>query len=352
MNHFYKKIIYVFAICMLLQTFAGCEQEQKPPSPPRAETKLVVELLTSIKNKDYNLAKKKLQRLKQISQKDVNLASIKVFINMNLVINKAQSYLNSYKIDKAKKVIKDTILDYGEMPILVKAKEKLDTLKKVKNLVEDISEVYTSEEIAKASAKIQKICSSKPFLEDKLSNKASNMIKNSEELMKKEKKMAIWDLKAEIDTTWLKDNKLTASMISELAVESQKDLLVENYKKAMSDNWRNLKEPLDYNSRDGEFLLFRYASVNLKKRKKLFKKILYSQPVGFTSLFMRATILNFNNKKKQAEELISTIAQKTNLKEDKLQGKLSLTPRDIDGFSGFSKFNPLVLQPFFLYFKD
>ena len=168
-----KKIVLLINISVLTFLFlaTGCDFSKQPPNPPHAEAALIIELLSALKNKDYELAEKKLKRLKAFESNEIYLESIQVRVKNNKLISEAQMLLNSGDIDKAIESLNKSINIAGQNSSLADALTQLKTLKNIRQLTDDILKGENSREIATSSGKLNKMISSYPSAKT-LSNKS------------------------------------------------------------------------------------------------------------------------------------------------------------------------------------
>ena len=345
-----KNIFFGRTFCfILLFLLVGCDNSKTAPDPPHAKAALVIELFSALKDKDYSLAGKKLQRLKIIDPDKVFLESIKNRLQNNQLIYKAQQLLDSGKIDEAIESLNKDISEQGENVALISALNQLKTLKNIKQLTTKALSTKTSREIAINSAKLNKAIASYPSAKD-LTVFSKGRLNYARNLLAIEKALALEDLRADIDTGWVKGVSYLSTMVASLEVESPNNPDVLNYKEAMQKNWMDKDVSEVYYSPNKEFIFFRKGLLlnDTAKRDKIHKVLLSLPPNNFRSLLMKAVVLKFAGHKKEASAIIKQVADSLGISASKAKQWTLLRP---DSLIGLKKINPFVLYPFFIYYE-
>ena len=92
-----KLILKFLVILILTLILSGCGKDNSAPPPPRAQSDLVTELFSSLREHNYPLAAQKIKKLRMLNDKDYFLASIEYQINVDSGFIKAQNLLNDVK---------------------------------------------------------------------------------------------------------------------------------------------------------------------------------------------------------------------------------------------------------------
>jgi hypothetical protein len=346
-----KTILLINIFCLvLLFLITGCDNSRQAPEPPHAEAALVIELLSSLKNKDYKLAEKKLKRFRGIDVDDIYLENIQIRIRNNLLIAKAQQLLNSGDINGSIKSLNQKISVEGQNSALVGALNQLGMLKNIKLLTDNILNAKKSRDLAIGSGKLSKALASYPAAKTLL-NFSNSKLNHARNLLVIEKRLAIEDLKADIDIAWVLGTPYLDTMIASLELEDPKNPEVLAYKKAMQENWTDEKLSELYYNPEKEFIFFRKGLLLTgdTEREDIYSALLYLSPSNYRSLLIKALLLKFAGYQKESSGITSQIAEALSASSSKARQWFRLVP---NGLIGINKVNPFVLYPFFIYYDD
>ncbi len=337
-----------FFYIVLLFLLSGCDNSKQVPDPPLAETALVTELLFALKNKDYQLAEKKIQRLKAMDSEDLFLENIQTRLKNNKLISQAQKMLDSGNIDKAIESLSQSISVEGENSSLVGALNQLETLKNIKQLTENILKSESSREIAINSGKLNRAINTYPSAK-KLANFSGSKLNHARSLLAVEKSVGIEDLRADIDIAWVKGRPYLNTMIASLEVEDSESPEVLAYIKAMQENWMDDKISEIYINPEQEILFFRKGLLlsNNAERRDIYDTLLYLPPNNFRSMLIKAILLKFAGYSKESSAITKQISNYVSAPSSIVKKWFQLTT---DSSIGINKINPFVLFPFFIYF--
>jgi hypothetical protein len=330
----------------ILAFLSGCGKNENVPDPPQAETNLTVELFKALKNNDYSIATQKIKRLRMLNPHDYSLANVEYQIEMDSGFIGAQKSVNEGKIKQARKIISDTIKDYGNQDQLLNAEKKIKKLEEIQKLTNRIRKAKTSSGIAIPTGELNRFIE-KNKIADPLKSFTEYSLDLARELMSTEDVMGLNDLKADIDIARIVDSSVLSTMMAELAVEEAQDKMVNAYEKQMSKDWNIEKSDKSTIKLDDEILYFRYAlSSGKKQRDKIFSKLLLEPPGDFSSMFLRAFILNKSGYSNEAEALAQIIRSALQIEKYQTEGWFKVYP---DQITDFNSLNPFVLYPFFVY---
>ena len=338
-----KNIFLLFAILLFI---TGCGNKKEVPDPPQAEGTLVVELFNALKKNDFSLATQKIKRLRMLSPKDFSLANIEYQIEMDSGFTGTQELVNEGRIKDAKKLMKETIDNYGKQEQLQIANDVIKKLEEIHDLTDKIRKAKTSSGVAIPTGELNRFIAKnkiakplKPFTEYSLDR--------ARKLMTAEDILAMNDLKADIDIARVVDSSVISTMMAQLAIEEAQDVMVKEYNKVMSKDWKNAKLDKSEIKLYEEILYFRIALVSGKeKRDIIFKKLLIEPPGDFTSMLLRAFILKKSGYPNEGEALAQIIMSAFELEKYQTEGWFKVYP---DYITDFYSLNPFVLFPFFVY---
>ena len=346
-----KRIILLTnTFCLiLLFLLAGCDYSKQIPDPPHAEAALVIELLSALDNNDYQLAKKKLTRLKAIDSDEIYIESIRVRIENNLLISKAQKLLDSGDIDKAIDTLNQKISVEGESSALVAAFNQLETLKEIKQLTDNVLNAESAKNLAVNSGKLNRAISSYTSAKA-LSSFSSLKLDHARSLLITEKALAVEDLKAGIDIAWVQNRPYLDTMIASLEVEDPTNPEVLAYKKAMQENWMDEKVSEIQYEPEKEFIFFRKGLLlqNDAARENIYSVLMYLPPNSYRSLLIKALLLKFAGYSKESSAITKQVTEATSASSSKVKQWFQLKPEKL---IEINKINPFVLHPFFIYFE-
>ena len=163
-----KKNIY-FLCCWLLILLVnvGCGR-QDAPSPPKTRPELINDTLNVLKNKEHDVALKKIQRLRELEPTNVFLANLEILEKNNSIISHAQDEVNKFNLQKALDIINEGIKKYGRHKDLLKAQKKLSVAAKIESLLEKFKNPRDSVHLKKSAQVLKEISlkypPAKPFL--------------------------------------------------------------------------------------------------------------------------------------------------------------------------------------------
>jgi tetratricopeptide (TPR) repeat protein len=326
----------------------GCDFSKQAPDPPHAEAALVSELLSALKNKDYSLAEKKLKRLGAIDADKMYLDNIRIRLQNNLHISRAQVLLDSGDVDGAIEILNQRISIDGPNTSLVGAVNQLEEIKSIKQLTDKVLEAESSRELAVSSGKLNRAISSYPSAK-KLYEFSTSRIDRARSLLSIEKLLAIEDLKADIDIAWVQGKTYLDTMIAGLEVQKPENPLSSAYRAAMQKNWKNGKiSELNYTP-ENEFIFFRKGLLleDNQERKDIYSTLLSFSPNSFRSLLIKAMLLKFAGYSKESSKITKEISETIPVSSFGARRWFRLRP---DNIIGINKINPFVLYPFLIYY--
>jgi hypothetical protein len=163
-----------------------------------------------------------------------------------------------------------------------------------------------------------------------------------------EKAIAIEDLKADIDTSWVKGKPYIDTMVASLEVEDPNNSEVLDYKTAMQKNWGDEGISEVYYDSDKELILFRKGLLlNDTKRNDIYNVLLSLPPNNFKSLLIRVMLLKIAGYSKESAAMARQITKALSISSSTSKQWYKLVP---DSLIRFKNINPFVLYPFFIYY--
>ena len=341
-----RTMLLVFFL-FLLFLLTGCGNSNQIPDPPHIKTDLVIELLSALKNNNYQLAEKKMKRLEAIDSNNIFFGNIRITIQNNRLISRAQGLLNLGDVDGAIELLNERISVEGQNSSLAGALNQLETLKDIKQVTDDILEAESSKEIAISSGKLNRIISSYPSAKV-LSDFSNSRLNNARSLLIVERALAVEDLRADIDISWVKGRSYLDTMIASLEAEDPKNPEVLAYKQAMQENWMSENVLETYCDPEKETLFFRKGLL-LKKnvtRENIYNVLLSSPPNNYRSLLIKAMLLKFAGYSKESSAFTKQVSEAVAASSSRERSWYQLVP---DNLIEINKINPFVLYPFFIY---
>jgi len=305
--------------CLSIFILNSCSKENKAPQPPHLKAQLVYELFSALRQKNYEIALDRIDRLREIDPNDVPLQSLQSNVQNNFVMQKAQELLDKGDVDGAINSINDFATVNGQTNELRDALAELNVLKDIKTLINNA---------AKDTNNI-------------------NLTTHSPKNLSRDDLIGLEDLKADIDISWIKDNKDVDTLIAILETENPLDSLVSYYKESMSGEWQNLDIVSYYLNTNAEFLVFRIladSSFELKN-KQLIKKIASYEANNYRDMLAKAIILNFMNDADKSNTILETMKEQLDLSDEIYKSWFAFTPKN----NSLDNLNPLATIPFFIY---
>ena len=341
----------ILSLCLvLLFLLVGCDSSKQAPDPPHAEAALVVELFSALKDQDYQLAEKKIRRLKIIHPNEIFLENIQNRLQNNQQILKAQKLLDADDVDGAIESLSKTIYTKGQDTSLVDALNQVEALKNIKQLIDNVLTAKSSREIAVSSGKLNRVINSYPSAKA-LSDFSNSKLNYARSLLIIEKALAIEDLKADIDIAWIDGASYLDTMVASLEVEDPDNVEVLAYKKAMHKNWldRDIITKI-YSDPSSEFALFRKGLLleDDTQKKDVYNTLLYLFPNNFKSLLIKAMLLKYAGYLKESSSIARQIAEALSIPSFQTKQWFRMIPANL---IDFNRINPFVLYPFFIYCK-
>ena len=340
------KKLYFLLIAVLL---IGCTRNTDAPNPPQAEGSLVIELFTALQEKDFSVAAAKLNRLKILNPNDVNISNIEYQVQVDSGLMLAQKFLDERKISEAGSVLEQTIVKYGSRESLIHAQHKIDTIKEINNITERIKKAKTSSQLAIASGELNRIIRKNKFATP-LKEFTDYSLDRARRLMSREDVLAFNDLKADVDIAAVTGDTLTSTMMAEIAVEEPLNEVALAYEQLMSKDWQKIDITDSYIKLYDEQLYFRKIlnSRDEKIKRRNFRNLLNIPPGDYSSMLIRAFILNDTGYKKEGKALAEIIANDIGLEKKFTENWFNACP-GVGNLKDLNNVNPFVLYPFFMY---
>lgn len=196
----FKKITKYAGAVLLSATLvflAGCGRK-KPSDPPKSRSELVLEILELLKNKEHELAMKKVGRLREIDPTNVFLANLEIAERNNMIIVQAQEEVNKGDLVRALEKINEGIKKFGRHNDLLVAQQKLAVTARIDEILAVFKQPENSTQLKEAAIQLKEIGSKyqpvAPFVPI-----ADAKIKQAEEMDKWETRRAIESLCSYID---------------------------------------------------------------------------------------------------------------------------------------------------------
>jgi len=340
-----KKISFL----LIAVLFLGCTRNTDAPNPPQAEGSLVIELFTALQEKDFSLAAAKLNRLKILNPGDVNISNIEYQIQVDSGLILAQKLLDERKISEAGSVLEQIIVKYGSKESLIHAMHKIDTIKEINKITERIKKAKTSSQLAIASGELNRIIGKNKFAAP-LKEFTDYSLDRARRLMSREDVLAFNDLKADADIAAVMGDTLTSTIMAEITVEEPLNETALAYEQLMSKDWQKIESKGSCIKLYDEQLYFRQTlnSRDETIEKRNFQDILNIPPGDYSSMLIRAFILNYTGYKKEGEALAEIIATDIGLEKKFTETWFNTCP-GIGNLKDLNTVNPFVLYPFFMY---
>jgi hypothetical protein len=347
----YRLIISLgFCASVLISSLliTGCSKQKEVPDPPHIQAQLINELFSALRSANYELALKKIERLTAQDSDAPYFGAIQNTTENNMAISQVQTILDDGNIKQAISSINKLMDKKGQTTALLDTVSELNTLQKIKNLTEKISQEEDARALAVSTGKLNREISNyssanflKPFAERQLSR--------SKNIRDKEKQIGIEDLKADIDTAWVIGNNNLDTLIAMLEVSAGNSQLVKAYKESMLPNWKTINANQIYFTPTKEFIYFRKAIINTSSREPLFKKMINLQSDNFKSLLIKSIILNYQGNEVASEALMKNIKTQLDISDKISKQWFTFTP---NGNRKLNTLNPFVSYPFFIYTND
>ena len=145
---------------------SGCGKRQAPPAP-KNRPELINDTLNVLKERQHEVALKKIERLRELEPTNVFLANLEILERNNSIITEAQREIDKYDLKKALAVINDGIKKYGRHKDLMNASKKLSLASKIEDLLEKIKNPRDALSLRNAATHLKKIsvkyAPAKPF---------------------------------------------------------------------------------------------------------------------------------------------------------------------------------------------
>jgi hypothetical protein len=140
----------------MLAIMPGCGKKQAPP-PPKNRPELINDTLNVLKERQHEVALKKIERLRELEPTNVFLANLEILERNNAIIAEAQKEIDNFNLKKALAVINDGIKKYGRHKDLMKASKKLSVASKIEDILEKLKDPENSADLRAAALELEKI---------------------------------------------------------------------------------------------------------------------------------------------------------------------------------------------------
>lgn len=320
------KIVCLVLLSLNFCIITSCSKPSDAPQPPHLKAQLVSELFSALRQQNYEIASNRIDRLRDLDPDDVALQTIQINIQNNLVMQRVQAELNKGEIDSAVKIIDDFSLKNGQTADLRDAIRELTVLKDIKILLNNIATQFKANPFY-----------SRPF-QDGSNPLASKPITQ-------EKILALEDLKADIDISWVMGDENIDTLIAILEVANPGDSLVTAYRKSMSEDWSKFDISANYLNINMEFLTFRILANSSFENKNILKKIASFAPNNYRDMLAKSIMLNFTGDVEKSNTMLSSMKDFLNTPNNTYKSWFTLTPKG----RSLSGLNPLITTPFFIY---
>lgn len=326
-RYFPKLLLFLFSAGLLL-LISSCSEKSNAPEPPHLKAQLVSELFSALRQENYEMASNRINRLRELDPEDVSLQTIQINIQNNLVMQRAQADLNKGDIDAAIKTIDDFSAKNGQTANLRDAVRELMVLKDIKISINNILSEYNQ---ISASSK-------------STSNGSIPLIPKT---ITQEDALGLENLKADIDTSWVRGNPDIDTLIAILEVENPSDSLVSFYRKSMSQDWEKTDISANYLNTNAEVLIFRIlANTSFSpENKSSIKKIASFAPNNFKDMLAKAIMLNFTGDVEKSNAMLNAMQKILNANDSVYKSWFTLTPQN----KSLDKLNSFIIYPFFIY---
>ncbi len=128
----YLRLLALFFAIMI----GGCGRASKAPPPPTTRANLVLELFDSLESKDHALSLKKIEKLRTLDSSNIFLASLEISERNNKLIREIQQMLDSGNLKAAISEAEKYLAKYGMDDRIGAAKGDLETVAKIKSVIE------------------------------------------------------------------------------------------------------------------------------------------------------------------------------------------------------------------------
>ena len=340
---------YLFALLASAGIISSCSKSNSTPEPPHLKTQLVSELFAALRQENWESAVEKINRIRELSPGDTALSGIEITVKNNITIKNAQEKLDNGEIDGAIKIINDFTEKNGQTVDFRDAVRELNTLKEIRSLSESVVAEEDSVNLAYATARLNKTISKYPDAKD-LQSFADRSASKIQELKKKERLMGLENLRAEIDTEWVKNTENIDTLIAMFEAISPNDDLPLAYKKGLAADWNNLDFTENYLNSNLEYIFFRMVllAAQGQQQKDFMSKLVAVEPNNYRTMLMNGLMLNMLGKVADSMTILSTIKTDLSLSDDQYGAWFILSPTN----TGIYKINPFALYPFFIYISD
>jgi len=150
----------------VLAGISGCGKKQAP-TPPKNRPELINDTLNVLKERQHEVALKKIERLRELEPTNVFLANLEILERNNAIIAEAQQEIDKYNLKKALSIINDGIKKFGRHKDLMNASKKLSLASKIEDLLEKFKDPQDALALRQTAIHLKKISekynSAKPF---------------------------------------------------------------------------------------------------------------------------------------------------------------------------------------------
>lgn len=173
-------ILFAFSVFLL----NGCGKKP-PPDPPKSQPELILGILDALKNKQHQVALKKIERLRELEPTNVFVANLEILEKNNAIIALAQDEINDADLPGALEKVNEGIKKFGPHKNLVTASKKLAIATRISEILDVFKNPRDSAQLKRAALQLKDISTkytpARPFL---------NL---SEQKLKLAQKMDVWE---------------------------------------------------------------------------------------------------------------------------------------------------------------
>lgn len=149
-----KRLIQLFSVCALL-VCAGCSGEKVPP-PPKAQPELLLEIYDAVRQKQYDSALRKIQKLRALDPTSVTLPELENAVRFNRLTAVVNAYMQMGNFDEALAALQEYEARNGFTEATSKAKEQLFYIANLDHLISEAKNARHSDSLAKILAELDK----------------------------------------------------------------------------------------------------------------------------------------------------------------------------------------------------
>jgi len=213
----------------------ACGRRGQAPEPPRLGTELVRDLFRALEDRDYERARPKIARLRELHPARTYLGELDHAVATNLLMRRIQEQLDANRPAAAAELAAAAIRERGRLQELLELETQCAALQELQTLVQTCCEPPRAAVLARAAARLRMLAATKPEWAA-FQPAAERQLARARQLSEREQRRAIEDLCADIEQAQRDgDSETVAYLHAVLEVAAPDHPLVQDWRRKLTE---------------------------------------------------------------------------------------------------------------------